>query len=373
MTDLSLKVVPDKLQRVVERVDGGELDLWARLLLSRTLHDSRQDLVRLRRENLGFLQETIEEICDQLKLQAPRAQTRPAPTARLGAEPRAGEGRGARRLSTHDGLADETESLEGVDPETGVLGVSDELEEDLDELWPVVVCELDDGDRRHHLGGDRPSSDDGRPKRAERLLLDVVPQSTVQRDPPVRDDALTGRILTGRRRRRRRRWSRGQREVSSGPRSNKLEGMLLIQSGEVWPSCYAPKATLCRPSPAGAGLGLRPSGELDEQERARWSARSSLHPAAPYCLPARQLRRRGLLKSGQTTSYANTRKSRKADTAEVWTYPCGECVLDGQTGRVSYVEPGLLARQLLDKRVHVPSLEQANRTAITQMDRNMSA
>ena len=49
-------------------------------------------------------------------------------------------------LETHDRLADESQSLEGVDPQPSVLGVSNELKEDFDELWPLSVGEFDDGD-----------------------------------------------------------------------------------------------------------------------------------------------------------------------------------------------------------------------------------
>lgn len=88
-------------------------------------------------------------------------------------------------------------------------------------------------------------------------------------------------------------------------------------------------------------------------------ARSSLHLAACCCLSARQLQERPSLQPHQESSHADSRENQNTNAEEAWTYPCGECVLDGQTGRVSYVEPGLLARQLLNERVHVPSLNKA--------------
>lgn len=47
-TYFSLKVVPDKLQRVVQRMNRCALHLHARLLFPRTLHHCGEDLVRPR-------------------------------------------------------------------------------------------------------------------------------------------------------------------------------------------------------------------------------------------------------------------------------------------------------------------------------------
>jgi len=52
---LSLEVVPDELERVVESVDSSELDLGAGLLLPSSLYDGGEDLVRLGGKDLGFL------------------------------------------------------------------------------------------------------------------------------------------------------------------------------------------------------------------------------------------------------------------------------------------------------------------------------
>jgi len=52
---LTLKVVRDELERVVEGVDSGGLDLGAGLLLACALDDGGENLVRARREELRLL------------------------------------------------------------------------------------------------------------------------------------------------------------------------------------------------------------------------------------------------------------------------------------------------------------------------------
>lgn len=65
-TDLSLEVVPDEFEGVVEGVDSGELNLRAGLLLPSSLDNGGEDLVRLTGKDLRFLIDLYSMRDDQL-------------------------------------------------------------------------------------------------------------------------------------------------------------------------------------------------------------------------------------------------------------------------------------------------------------------
>lgn len=54
-THIPFKVVAHELERVVEGVDGGELDIWRRLFLSCAMYDCCEDIVCSNAEDIGFL------------------------------------------------------------------------------------------------------------------------------------------------------------------------------------------------------------------------------------------------------------------------------------------------------------------------------
>jgi hypothetical protein len=85
-----------------------------------------------------------------------------------------------RRGGTDDRLADVSQGLEGVDPQSDVLSVSDELEQQLNELWPLVLAELDDGDGRDDLSSDGTSSNGRGSEGLEDSLLDTAPEIDVE-------------------------------------------------------------------------------------------------------------------------------------------------------------------------------------------------
>ena len=79
----------------------------------------------------------------------------------------------ATRHATHYCLADEADRLQGRDLEIRVRLVVDKAQENLDEVRPLALRELDGGDRGHDLGSERAGLLLWRGEGEERVLLDL--------------------------------------------------------------------------------------------------------------------------------------------------------------------------------------------------------
>lgn len=145
---LALKVVADELERVVEGVDSSGLDIGAGLLLAGALDDGGQDLVRASGQVLRL-----------------------------------------------DNLAHVSDSLEGSDTETGVLLISDELQELADELGPLSPGKLNGGDGGDALGGNESSLVDGRAKGLQKSVLEWCANIFRKCHPTLAQCRLVGGVL----------------------------------------------------------------------------------------------------------------------------------------------------------------------------------
>lgn len=96
---------------------------------------------------------------------------------------------------THNGLTNKPNRLEGRDPHVRIGLVVHESEEDLDELRPLSMRELDSGDGGDDLGRHSTNFRVGRPKGHHAVLLDLIARVVVQCKPSVRVVELSCAVL----------------------------------------------------------------------------------------------------------------------------------------------------------------------------------
>jgi len=148
-------------------VDSGKLDVGRRFFLPCTLYNSSQDLIGTQTEDLGFLQ----------------------------GKRVSGEGTIEEGIESYDDFADKTDCLERGDFEVGILLIVDKTEEELYEISPLIVWELDCGNGGDDLGGKVACLLERRCEGFEGLLLDLVLCVYGELQPPIRVFLLPCRVL----------------------------------------------------------------------------------------------------------------------------------------------------------------------------------
>ena len=151
-------------------MDGRGLDFHTRLFLSGTLHDRRENLIRSGRKDVRALpsaQSTFVSLFNHDR----------------------------SRMDTHDDLANVSNSLQCVDPQSDVVLVLHKLQQRPDQFRPPAHWQLDRSDGGDTLGGDRSGGVLGRAEGGKEGLLQRLRSGLGEGKVSVRQAALVGRVL----------------------------------------------------------------------------------------------------------------------------------------------------------------------------------